>query len=93
MDIDLIFAIYQSLTGIATVMATTFLAVKLVMQKKQLEIAHIDSNRNLAFVSRTRTQELTLAEITSEPLPHAYENATYGFDELDDTDTRKLFGM
>ena len=64
-----------------------------MIQKKQLDIAHIDSNRNLALVSRTRTQKLTLDQITRESLLRAYENATYGFDELDDTDTRRLFGM
>ena len=93
MDTDLVIAVAQLLTGIATLIVATFLAAQLMMQKKQLEIAHIDSNRNLAFVSRTRTQELTLAQITSESLLSAYENATDGFDALDDADTRRFFGM
>ena len=93
MDTDLVIAVAQLLTGIATLIVATFLAAQLMMQKKQLEIAHIDSNMKLAFVSRTRTQELTLAQITSESLLSAYENAKDGFDELDDTDARRFFGM
>ena len=55
MDTDLVIAMVQLLTGIATFIVATFLAAQLMMQKKQLEIAHIDSDRNLAFASRTRT--------------------------------------
>ena len=55
MDTDLVIAMAQLLTGIATLIVATFLAAQLMMQKKQLEIAHIDSDRNLAFASRTRT--------------------------------------
>ena len=64
-----------------------------MMQKKQLEIAHGDSNRNLAFASRTRTQELTIAQITSEPMVTAYENARTGIEEISDADTRRFFGL
>ena len=93
MDTELVVAVAQLLTGIATFIVATFLAAQLMMQKKQLEIAHIDSNRNLAFASRTRTQELTLAQITNGSLLSAYENAKDGFGELDDTDIRRFFGM
>ena len=54
--------------------------------KKQLEIAHRDSNRNLASASRTRTQELTIAQITSEPMVIAYENARTGIEEISDAE-------
>jgi len=93
MDINLVNAIAQLLTGIATLIVATFLSAQLVIQKKQLEIAHIDSNRNLAWVSRTQTQKLTLGQITRESFLRAYENATYGFDELNDTNTLRFFGM
>ena len=93
MDTQLVVAVAQLLTGIATFIVATFLAAQLMMQKKQLEIAHIDSDRNLAFASRTRTQELTLAQITNESLLSAYEHAKDGFGELDDTDIRRFFGM
>ena len=55
MDTDLVIAMAQLLTGIATSIVATFFAAQLMMQKKQLEIAHIGSDRNLAFASRTRT--------------------------------------
>ena len=93
MDTELVVAVAQLLTGIATFIVATFLAAQLMMQKKQLEIAHIDSNRNLAFASRTRTQELTLAQITNESLLSAYEHAKDDFGELNDTDIRRFFGM
>ena len=64
-----------------------------MMKKKQLEIAHGDSNRNLAFASRTRTQELTIARIINEPKLIAYENARTGIEEISNADTRRFFGM
>ena len=93
METELIIAAAQLLTGIATFTVATFLAAQLMMQKKQLEIAHGDSNRNLAFASRTRTQELTIAQIINEPMVIGYENARTGIEEISDADTRGLFGM
>ena len=93
METELIIAAAQLLTGIATFTVATFLAAQLMMQKKQLEIAHRDSDRNLAFASRTRTQELTIAQIISEPMLTAYENAKNGIGEMSDGDTRRFFGM
>ena len=86
METELIIAVAQLLTGIATFTVATFLAAQLMMQKKQLEIAHRDSNRNLASASRTRTQELTFAQITSEPMVTAYENARTGIEEISDAE-------
>ena len=63
------------------------------MQKKQLEIAHRDSNGNLAFASRTRTQELTIAQIINGPIVITYENARTRIEEISDADTRRFFGM
>ena len=55
MDTDLVIAMAQLLTGIATFIVANFLAAQLRIKKKQLEIAHIGSDRILAFASRTRT--------------------------------------
>ena len=64
METELIIAAAQLLTGIATFTVATFLAAQLMMQKKQLEIAHRDSNRNLAFASLTRTHHRANHQIT-----------------------------
>ena len=93
MKTELIIAAAQLLTGIATFTVATLLAAQLMMQKKPLEIAHRDSNRNLAFASRIRTQELTIAQIINEPMVIAYENARTGIEEISDANTRRFFGM
>ena len=61
MDTQVVVAVAQILTSIATLMLANFLAAQMMMQRKQLAITHRASNRELAFASRTRTQELTLA--------------------------------
>ena len=93
MDTQVVVAVAQILTSIATLMLASFLAAQLMIQRKQLAITHRDSYRELAFASRTRTQELTLAQITNESLLSTYEKAKNGLEKLDEQETRQFFGI
>ena len=92
METELIIAAAQLLTGIPLLQSLLSWPLNWWC-KKQLEIAHRDSNRNLAFASRTRSQELTIAQIINEPMVIAYENARTRTEEISDADTRRFFGM
>ena len=93
MDTQVVVAVAQILTSIATLMLASFLAAQLMIQRKQLAITHRDSYRELAFASRTRTPELTLAQITNESLLSTYEKAKNGLEKLDEQETRQFFGI
>ena len=72
MDTELTVAIAQIATGIATLVVALFLAAQLLIQRRQLDIAHQDSVRELGFAARSRKEELTLARLTNEPLLDAW---------------------
>ena len=71
MDTELIVPGAQIATGIATLVAL-FLAAQLFIQRRQLDIAHQDSVRELGFAARSRKEELTLARLTNETLLEAW---------------------
>ena len=71
MDTELIVPGAQIATGIATLVAL-FLAAQLFIQRRQLDIAHQDSVRELGFAARSRKEELTLARLTNETLLDAW---------------------
>ena len=75
MDTEIIVAVSQIATGIATLIVALFLAGQLLLQRKQLDIAHQDSVRELGFTARTRQEEVTLARLTDESLLSTYLKA------------------
>ena len=72
MDTELTVAFAQIATGIATLVVALFLAAQLLIQRRQLDIAHQDSIRELGFAARSRKEELTLARLTNETLLDAW---------------------
>tara|TARA_B100001146_G_C15871604_1_gene302107 strand:+ start:55 stop:567 length:513 start_codon:yes stop_codon:yes gene_type:complete len=90
METGLIVAVAQIATGFATLIVAIFLAAQLLIQKRQLEIAHLDSVRELGFAARTRNEELILARLTDKPLLDSYMKLGAGLENPNDEDTHKF---
>ena len=90
MDTELIVAVAQIATGIATLIVALFLAGQLLLQRRQLDIAHQDSNRALGFTARTRQEEVTLARLTNESLLDTYLKADGGMSVLNPAELHKF---
>ena len=58
------------------------MAGQLLLQRRQLDIAHQDSVRKLCFTARTRQEEVTLARLTDESLLATYLKADEGMSVL-----------
>ena len=56
METGFVVAIAQIATGIAALVVALFLAAQLILQRRQLDIAHQDSFRELGFAARTRNE-------------------------------------
>ena len=90
MDTDLVVAVSQIATGIATLVVALFLAGQLIMQRKQLEMAHQDAQRELGFSHRTRNEQLTLARITNDSLLDAYLKVSKGDEDASEKEVHKF---
>ncbi len=90
MDTEIIVAVSQIATGIATLIVALFLAGQLLLQRKQLDIAHQDSVRELGFTARTRQEEVTLARLTDESLLSTYLKADEGLSVLNPAELHKF---
>jgi hypothetical protein len=90
MDTELIVAVAQIATGMATLIVALFLAGQLLLQRKQLDIAHQDSIRELGFTARTRQEEVILARLTDESLLSTYLKADGGLSILNPVELHKF---
>ena len=90
MDTDLVVAVSQIATGIATLVVALFLAGQLIMQRKQLDMAHQDAQRELGFSHRTRNEQLTLARITNDSLLDAYLKVSKGDEDASEKEVHKF---
>ena len=90
METALIVAIAQIATGMATLVVALFLAAQLLIQKRQLEIAHQDSVRELGFAARTRNEELILARLTDKSLLKSYLKVGAGLETPSDEETHQF---
>ena len=90
MDTELIVAVAQIATGMATLIVALFLAGQLLLQRRQLDIAHQDSVRELGFTARARQEEVTLARLTDESLLDTYLKADDGISVLKPAELHKF---
>ncbi|HIA75236.1 MAG TPA: hypothetical protein EYN92_02240 [Dehalococcoidia bacterium] len=90
METALIVAIAQIATGMATLVVALFLAAQLLIQKRQLGIAHQDSVRELGFAARTRNEELILARLTNKSLLNSYLKVGAGLETPSDEETHQF---
>ena len=58
MDWQPILVIAQIITGVATLIVATVLIWQMFLQRKALEMAHIDNEQNLSFESLNLTDKL-----------------------------------
>ena len=87
MDTELIVAVAQIATGMATLILALFLAGQLLLQRRQLDIAHQDSVRELGFTARARQEEVALARLTEESLLEGVRNKYHMYDiEVEESD-------
>ena len=68
MDWEPIVAVAQIATGLATLIVAIFLAGQLSLQRRALDRAHSDAERELKYASQTRLDNLALARCTDETL-------------------------
>ena len=65
METDLIVAVAQISTGVATLLVAIFLATQIVLQRKQLDRAHLDAERELAFSAAVRRDNIVFARLSN----------------------------
>ena len=89
--------IAQLVTGLATLIIGAVLVFQLrkqnqqiSIQNRQLELQHQDSERELAFSARARSEELTLSRITNDSLLEAYMKVAKGDDTASDIEIHKF---
>ena len=68
MEAEFVVAIAQITTGIATLIVALFLAGQILLQRKALDRAHQDADRELSMSSATLDQELLLSRTTREQI-------------------------
>ena len=90
METGFVVAVAQIATGIATLVVALFLAAQLFLQRKQLEIAHQDSFRELGFAARTRNEELLLARLTNKSLLNSYMKGGASLETPSDEETHQF---
>ena len=68
MDTEYIVAAAQISTGFATLLVAIFLATQLIIQRRQLDRTHRDAERDLAFATAARRDNIVLARLTASTL-------------------------
>ena len=84
MDTELTVAIAQILTGTATLVVAIFLAGQLILQRKVLDRAHDDAERDLAFSAAIRRDSIVFARLSN---PVLEETVVKGMSNLSTLDT------
>ena len=84
MDTELTVAIAQILTGTATLVVAIFLAGQLVIQRKVLDRAHVDAERDLVFSAAIRRDSIVFARLSN---PVLEETMMKGMSDLSAIDT------
>ena len=84
MDTELTVAIAQILTGTATLVVAIFLAGQLILQRKVLDRAHDDAERDLAFSAAIRRDSIVFARLAN---PVLEETVIKGMSDLSTLDT------
>tara|TARA_B100001013_G_scaffold334654_1_gene252491 strand:- start:483 stop:1094 length:612 start_codon:yes stop_codon:yes gene_type:complete len=84
MEQALVVALAQIGTGLATLVVAVFLAGQLLLQRKELAIAHRDSIREQAFASETRRDNIALAAVNDEAFAKLWIRGAEDLSKLDD---------
>ena len=84
MEQALVVAIAQIGTGLATLVVAIFLAGQLLLQRRELAIAHRDSIREQVFASETRRDNIALAAVTDEAFATLWMQSAKDLSKLDD---------
>ena len=86
MDWEPVVALAQIGTGLATLILATFLAAQIILQRKALDRAHEDEERELSLSSYALFQEHLHSRITSDSLRKVYASRDEGLNGLDKSD-------
>ena len=86
MDWEPIFAVAQIGTGLATLTLAAFLAAQIILQRKALDRAHEDAERELSLSAYALFQEHLHSRITSDSLRQVYSLRDEGLDGLNKVD-------
>ena len=84
MEQELLVALAQIGTGVATLVVAIFLAGQLLLQRKELAIAHRDSIREQVFASETRRDNIALAAVNDEAFATLWIRGAEDLSKLDD---------
>ena len=86
MNWEPIVALSQIGTGLATLMLAAFLAAQIILQRKSLDRAHEDAERELSLSAYALFQEHLHTRIANEPLRQIYASRDGGLDGLSKAD-------
>ena len=82
MDTDSIVVVAQLLTGLATLIVAIFLAGQFVLQRKVLDRAHLDAERELTLSSLSLFQDHLNSRVTNESVRNLYAKRHEGLSNL-----------
>ena len=93
MNTELVIGIAQIVTGIATLGVALFLAAQILLQRKALDRAHQDADRELSMSSAALDQELLLSRTTRERIKEGWAKRDLGLDNLsgEELDSQNVF--
>ena len=74
MEWEPVVAVAQIATGLATLIVAVFLAGQFNLQRKALNRAHVDSERELAFSAAVRRDNIVLARLNNGNLEKTVMN-------------------
>jgi len=86
MDWEPVVALAQIGTGLATLILAIFLAAQIILQRKALDRAHEDAERELSLSSYALFQEHLHSRITSDSLRKVYASRDEGLNGLNKSD-------
>ena len=90
MDTELIVAVAQIDTGLATLVVALFLAGQILLQRKALDRAHTDAERDQSLSSFSLVQDHFHLRISSDALREAYDKRHEGLNKLTASDADLL---
>ena len=83
MEREVLVALAQIGTGLATLIVAIFLAGQLFLQRKAFELAHEDSVREQLYASEIRRDELGIAAASNESLAKLWVEGSEDISQLD----------
>lgn len=84
METDIIVAVAQISTGMATLLVAIFLATQIVLQRRQLDRAHLDAERELAFSAAVRRDNIVFARLANPTVEGTFMKGWEDLSHLND---------